>query len=96
MCLYKSGNGKIYTDRELNLRGFLIAKQKNPGLSSKQYRAKLAAELGGLEKMPFSTVSELCANGMHEDAAVLYAKNNNCPMEQARFAVSLLRADGRC
>lgn len=64
MCLYKSGNGKIYTDRELNLRGFLIAKQKNPGLSSKQYRAKLAAELGGLEKMPFSTVSELCANGI--------------------------------
>lgn len=96
MCLYKSGKGKIYSDRELNFRGFLVAKQKNPGLSSKQYQERLAAELGGLKKLPFSTVSELCANGMYEDATVLYAKNNDCSVEQARLAVSLLRADGRC
>lgn len=95
MCLYKSGKGKIYTDDELN-GAFLIAKRKYPRLNAKQYRKKLAGELNGLDKLPFSTVGELCANGMPEDAAMLYARNSNCSMEQARLAVSLLRADGRC
>lgn len=95
MCLYKSGTGKIYSDEELN-GCFQIAKRKYPSLSAKQYREKLSQEVGGFDKLPFSTVKELSINGLPEDAALLYARNNNCPVEQARFAVSLLRADGRC
>lgn len=95
MCLYKSGKGKIYSDKELN-GGFRVAKRKYPHLSAKQYREKLTWELNGLDKLPFSTVGELCINGMPEEAAMLYARNSNCSMEQARLAVSLLRADGRC
>ena len=95
MCLYKSGKGKIYSDEELN-GCFMVAKRKYPNLSAKQYREKLSGELGGLDKLPFSTVSELSINGRPEDAAMLYARNNNCSMEQAKFVVSLLRVDGRC
>lgn len=95
MCLYKSGSGKIYSDEELN-GTYLVAKRKYPNLGAEQYRNKLAAELGGLDKLPFSTVSELSINGLPEEAAMLYARNNECTMEQARLAVSLLRADGRC
>ncbi len=95
MCLYKSGKGKIYSDEELN-RTFLAAKRKYPGLSAEQYREKLSRELGGLDKLAFDTVSELSANGMPERAALFYARNSGCAMEQARFAVSLLRMDGRC
>lgn len=96
MCFYRSGQGKIYSDRELNFRGFLVAKRKYPRLSAHQYHERLAVELCGLVKLPFSTVSELCANRLYEDAAALYAKCNDYTMEQARFAVSLLCADGRC
>ncbi len=95
MCLYKSGKGKIYSDEELN-GAFQVAKRKYPNLSAKQYREKLSGEVGGLNKLPFSTVSELSVNGMPEEAALLYARNNHCSVEQARLAVSLLRADGRC
>lgn len=95
MCFYKSGKGRIYSDEELN-GGFRVAKRKYPNLSAKQYRNKLSEELGGLEKMPFSTVSELSINGRLEEAAMLYARNNECSMEQAKLAVALLRADGRC
>lgn len=95
MCLYKSGNGKIYSDEELS-GAFWIAKRKYPNLGAEQYRNKLVAELGGLDKLPFTTVSELSLNGMPMEAAMLYARNNECTMEQAKLAVSLLCADGRC
>lgn len=95
MCFYKSGNGKIYSDEELN-EDFLTAKRNDPNLRAKQYRERRSRELGGLDRLPFSTVSALSRNGFPEDAAMLYARNNDCPMEQARLAVSLFRADGRC
>ncbi len=95
MCFYKSGKGKLYSDKELN-GGFIAAKRKYPGLSANEYREKLSGELGGLKKLSLDTVSELSANGLPERAAIRYAMNNGCAMEQARFAVSLLRLDGRC
>jgi len=95
MCFYKSGQGRLYSNEELN-NGFRVAKRKYPGLSAKQYREKLSGELGGLDRLPFDTVSELSIHGMPEEAALLYAKNNDCSMKQARLTVSLLRADGRC
>lgn len=95
VCLYKSGKGKIYTNEELN-GGFLVAKRKYPHLSAEQYRKKLSEELDGLDQLPFSTVSEFAINGMPEEAAMLYSRNNHCSIEQARLAVALLRADGRC
>ena len=95
MCFYKSGNGKLYSNEELN-GAYLVAKRKYPNLSAEQYRKKLAVELDGLNKLPFSTVSELCTNGMPEEASMLYARTNGCSIEQARFVVSLLCVDGRC
>ncbi len=95
MCFYKSGRGQLYTNEELN-NGFQVAKRKYPTLSANQYREKLSKEMGGLKKVSLDTVSELSANGLPERAALLYASNNHCSMEQARFAVSLLRMDGRC
>lgn len=95
MCLYKSGNGKLYTNEEIN-SGYAVVKRKYPGLSLGQYCKKLSDEFGGLDKLPYNTVRELTTNGMPEEAAMLYARNNGCSMEQAMFTISLLRIDGRC
>lgn len=95
MCFYRSGQGRLYSNEELN-RDFLTAKRKDPNLEAKQYRERHTQKLGGLVKLPYSTVSDLCANGMYADAAALYAKNNGVAMEHARLAISLLYADGRC
>ncbi len=82
MCWYKTRDGKMYSDAELN-RAYLDAKKKYPKISPKYYRAKLTAETGLKMVAPKVWIDELVKAHRLKEAAAEWQKKMGWTLQQA-------------